>query len=54
MEIILLSVKCQSPLVSLQDPAVLSKTFEEHLKHLQRVLPLLQDSGVPIRQKISS
>jgi len=49
LDIILSGVKCQSCLIYLDDVIVHSKTEEEHVGHVDRVLRLLRDAGVTLR-----
>ena len=49
LDIILSAVKWQSYLIYLDDVIVYSKTEEEHVGHVDRVLRLLRDAGVTLR-----
>ena len=49
LDIILSGVKWQSCLIFLDDVIVYSKTVEEHVGHVDRVLRLLRDAGVTLR-----
>jgi len=49
LDIILSGVKWQSCLIYLDDVIVYSKTEEEHVGHVDRVLRLLRDAGVTLR-----
>jgi len=48
MDIILSGVKWQSCLIYLDDVIVYSKTEEEHVGHVDRVLRLLLEAGVKL------
>jgi len=49
LDMILSGVKWKSCLISLDDVIVYSKTEEEHVGHVDRVLRLLRDAGVTLR-----
>jgi len=49
LDMILSGVEWKSCLISLDDAIVYSKTEEEHVGHVDRVLRLLQDAGVTLR-----
>lgn len=50
MDVILLSVKCQSVLVYLDDIIVFLETVEQNLNHFQRALMLLCDIGLTVEE----
>ena len=49
LDIILSGVRWQVCLVYLDDVIVFSKTYDEHVEHLDRVLTLLRDAGVSLK-----